>query len=195
VSTCDDCKQALYSPSERQDAFLEQNNRPGASIPPAHSTSTTLNTKQMEVIVSVPVDMHELGDGILLKRNQTFTNPRTFTKPTSQPPSLLSSTSPITPTSPSTKPGMALSFIAPMDSHSVLLPVPTQSPSQAICELLPHLIRNFHKFMKSRKTLGKILSIFCVVTWCVDEASLLWYFFNSLFFYFFKFFLYMRCSA
>eukprot|EP00026_Physarum_polycephalum_P001260 Phypoly_transcript_01261.p1 GENE.Phypoly_transcript_01261~~Phypoly_transcript_01261.p1 ORF type:complete len:1162 (-),score=207.78 Phypoly_transcript_01261:50-3154(-) len=178
VSTCDDCKQALFSPSERLDSFLE-NKKPSTSLPPTHTTitttSTTVNTTQMGVILPVPTDIHELGDGILLKRNQTFTNPRTFTKPTStQPPSLSSSISPITPISP-THLDPTLGFITPTDPRSVLLPALAQSSPQPVCELLPYLIRNFNKFTKSRKTLVKILSIFCVVTWCVDESSLLWF--------------------
>jgi hypothetical protein len=180
VSTCDDCKQALFSPSDRQDTFLEQNKRPGAALPhPLTSTTTTTNSKQMEVVLSqklTPNETHELAEGILLMRNPTFTNPRTFTKPTSAQslPSFSTSTTSIPFI---TKPDIVLGFANSLEPNGVLSVMTAQTNPQTACDLLPYLIRNFHKFMKSRKTLGKVLAIFCVVSWCVDDALLLWYHF------------------
>ena len=119
-------------------------------------------------------DEHGLGDGIILKRNSSFTSPRVFTKPFStQPPPLSFSTSSIPPIG---KPAVGMGFNAAQEPLGTSSAPQGQQPV-ATCELLPYLIHNFQKFINVRKTLAKVLSIFCIATWRAEEVSLLWYVF------------------
>lgn len=172
VSSCDDCKLTLFSPSDKLDTFLEHFKKPQhlpAPTPhPAAEKEKERVSPTLDKLNASSPDVHELGNGVRLKRNTTASNPRTFTK-------IQTSTSTSTVTSSTTNPSsVSLPFlsIAPTTIKSELT---LGSTTYGSCDILPYLIKNFTKFMNYPKTLSKVLSIFCVISWCADVRSLLWY--------------------
>lgn len=172
ISSCDDCKLTLFCPSEKLEVFLEHFKKTlPTQAPTPHPAAEKERGKSGEILntkTETPLlpEEHELGNGIRLKRNTAASNPRTFTKiSTNNNTTAISTTT--TSTSTSTSHPKPILSIFPTNN---LAPQNTGT----CCDVLPYLIKNFTKFMKLPKTLLKILSIFCVASWCVDVQCLSW---------------------
>lgn len=148
ISACDDCKQMMFCTDERLESFLEHTKKPThIKTEDAPNPKPTDSKLALVLSPSKPKRTHEPAN---LKHHPSFSNPRIFTKSSVQP----------------SRPPTAPLEIVPSFSGA---------GAAGTCNILPYLIRNLPRLMKSPKTLAKILSIFCIIAWGTEESLLLWY--------------------